>query len=269
MTPYSRRQCTSEVGEQNYLHQQHNCKNDEKQKPTHVWDIRLVRVLTCCPHSRNKKDRTHTGECDVQVCNHGRRGRVNNNRWPSQETLSKSNLRKNQLSGIVRVKCTTCFLKRFSSATTQVTAFVTTDMEPTRMKKQPMSAVQPVFAQSPWQKERLTHSQPREKPRHQKETQQSWMKLNIDIANSDSKPMSFSLFCNGRIRLNLNKKKKRRVGGTSRHKPCATSLSIGRNHLNETRIGQHAQWDRNQKFFRRDAKLLTTPSRKTQHRMQR
>ena len=58
------------------------------------------------------------------------------------------------------------------------------------MNKQPTSAVQPVFAQSPWQKERLTHSQPREKPRHQKETQQSWMKHNMAAANVDSKPMS-------------------------------------------------------------------------------
>ena len=49
---------------------------------------------------------------------------------------------------------------------------VTTDMEPTWMNKHPMSAVQPAFEQSPWQKEGLTHSQPREQPRHRKETQQ-------------------------------------------------------------------------------------------------
>ena len=53
-----------------------------------------------------------------------------------------------------------------------------------------MSAVQPVFAESAWRKERLTHSQPREKPRHQKETQSSWMKHNMAAANVDSKPMS-------------------------------------------------------------------------------
>ena len=51
-------------------------------------------------------------------------------------------------------------------------------MEPTWMNKHPMSAVQSVFEQSPWQKERLTHSQLREQPRHRKETQQSWMKAN-------------------------------------------------------------------------------------------
>ena len=145
---------------------------------------------------------------------------------------------------------------------------VTTDMDPTWMNKNPMSAVQPVFEQSPRKKERLTHSQPREQPRHQKETQQSWMKLNIDSVNLDSKPMSFSFFATDE-QDSTSTKKKRRVGGTSRHKPCATRLSIGRIHLNETRIGQHAQWAQKSKFFRRHAKPLTTPSRKTQHRMQR
>ena len=95
-------------------------------------------------------------------------------------------------------------------------------MEPTRMIKHPMSAVQPMFAHSTWQKERLTHSQLREQPRHRKETQQSWMKHNIASENLDSMP----IFHDGRRTHNLNKKKKQRVGGTSRHEPCATSLSI-------------------------------------------
>ena len=43
-------------------------------------------------------------------------------------------------------------------------------LEPTWKNKQPLSAVQPVFAECPWRKERLTHSQPREKPRHRKDT---------------------------------------------------------------------------------------------------
>ena len=55
VTPYNRRRCTREESEQRYLFEQHNFKNDEKRKPKHVWDIRLVRMLTCCPHSRNKK----------------------------------------------------------------------------------------------------------------------------------------------------------------------------------------------------------------------
>ena len=67
---------------------------------------------------------------------------------------------------------------------------VTTDIEQKRMNKQPMSAVQPVFAHPPWQKERLAHSQPREKPRHRKETLSSWMKHNMAGANVDSKPIS-------------------------------------------------------------------------------
>ena len=58
------------------------------------------------------------------------------------------------------------------------------------MNKQPMSAVQPVFAHPPWQKERLAHSQTREKPRHRKETLSSWMKHNMAGANVDSKPIS-------------------------------------------------------------------------------
>ena len=170
MTPYSRRKCTSEVGEQNYLHQQHNCKNDEKQKPKHVWDIRLVRVLTCCPHSRNKKDRTHTGECDVQnVQPRPKRKRPQQPMAKPRDTVKKQ-LPKYQLSGIVRVKCTTCFFEEVQFRTNTNDGVFSTDIEPKRMNKQPMSAVQPVFAQTPWQKERLTHSQPREEPRHQKET---------------------------------------------------------------------------------------------------
>ena len=95
------------------------------------------------------------------------------------------------LAVIARLNFAEYFANRFCFAPTPMTALLQQTLEPTWMNKQPMSAVQPVFAHSPWQKERLTHSQPREKPRHRKETQQSWMKHNIDIASSDSKPMFF------------------------------------------------------------------------------
>ena len=76
------------------------------------------------------------------------------------------------------------------------------------MNKHPMSAAQPVFEQTLWQKERLTHSQPREQPRHRKETQQSWMKLNIDIANLNSTPTSFFIFLRRTHKTQPQQKKK-------------------------------------------------------------
>ena len=107
------------------------------------------------------------------------------------------------------------------------------------MNKQPMSAVQPVFEQVLWQKERLTHSQPREKPRLRKDTQQSWIKPNIDIASSDSKPMFFfNSFATDAE--DTTSTKKRRVGDTSRDEPHATSLSIGEQTTEENLNGPSA-----------------------------
>ena len=181
MTPYNRRKCTNEEGKPRYLHQQHNCKNDEKQKPKHVWEIRLVRVLTCCPHSRNKKMKrarinamykcATTAEEDAPTTTDGQAKRY------CQKAISEKSIVWDRTCEMHHV-----FSEEVQFRTNTNDGVVTTDIEPKKMNRQPMSAVQPVFEQTPWQKERLTHSQPREQPRHRKETQPSWMKLNIDIA---------------------------------------------------------------------------------------
>ena len=148
---------------------------------------------------------------------------------------------KNQLSNWDR----TCelhhvFSKKFSFAPTPMTALLQQTLN-----KQPLSAVQPVFAESPWRKERLTHSQPRKKPRHRKETQSSWMKANPTSPTRIQTQNRF-FFLSFFFPIDAEhtpSTKKRRVGGTSRHKPCATRLSIGSTYLKETRIGK--QWAEN------------------------
>ena len=161
---------------------------------------------------------THAGACGKRVRNEMQRGyahiMLGQTKRQTQEATSKELLaRCDRTSELRRILC-----KQILFRTNTNDGIVTTDIEPKRMNKQPISAVQPV-AHSPWQKERLTHSQPREKPRHRKETQSSWMKHNMAAANLDSKMMSVVVDLG--VQNTQSQRKKPRFGGTLRQTMCS------------------------------------------------